>query len=148
MSDEATVPVWQDGDLRVHADGRLFVLVSGQWLPEDEKTCVRLALALSKCDGALRAAVAAVEMLVNRLNAVKADNAALLAEMKEAHDNHESISGAVFDKTHPGSDLLKRMRAMEDVLAEIHDTPWQVMSLDQQMDINRKVQRLVGLGGA
>lgn len=65
--------VWQDADLRVHADGRLVVLISGQWLPEDERTCVRLALALSKCDGALRAAVGAVESLVGTINRLKAD---------------------------------------------------------------------------
>lgn len=47
-----------------------------------------------------------------RCERAEADNAALLAEMKEAHDNYESISGDVFSRPHPGAALLEELEGL------------------------------------
>lgn len=44
--------------------------------------------------------------------------------------------------------LLDRVRRLEEALREVHTTPREAMSLDAQMDLDRRVQRLLGLGGA
>lgn len=51
-----------------------------------------------------------------RAETAEADNAALLAEMKEAHDNIESISGDVFEMPHPGAALLEERKRIAKTL--------------------------------
>jgi hypothetical protein len=56
-----------------------------------------------------------------RCERAEADNAALLLEMKRAHDDMESISGGVFEKPHPGSALFEYVRALEAVREAVRE---------------------------
>lgn len=84
----------------------------------DEKALAAFAEVKAMLDGRFSEATRNVNAeLLERLRRAEADNAALLAEMKEAHDNYESISGDVFSRAHPGAALLEELEGLRRQVA-------------------------------
>lgn len=89
--------------------------------------------------------------LLERVRRLEDDLAAAdSARAQQAERARRAEEDAAFNKARAAerNAYAERMLSLETVLREIHTTPYYVMSLDQQMDLDRRVQRLLGLGGA